>query len=250
MASAEAFSLSYPLDARRPFGHEDALRRLAKGAKFTTSGHILHLRCGAGAGTVLLARELGCRVMGADDDAAALAQLQERAKANNLADRVQGKVIDFKKLPFPEAEFDGIIADGGLPMNLETAAKTLRRHLAPKGRLCLVHPVRVGRVLPAALGAFWEGRLKEALRLPREALQVVEQAGYEPQSIETLPEVELDDFYQALEAHLGTGGEATGLREEISMHRSQSGNAAASFALIVARRKEPGERPPPSRSEG
>jgi SAM-dependent methyltransferase len=250
MASAEAFSLSYPLDARRPFGHEDALRRLAKGAKFLTSGHILHLRCGAGAGTVLLARELGCRLMGADDDATAIGQLQERAKANNLSDRVLAKVIDFKKLPFPEAEFDGIIADGGLPMSLEAAAKTLRRHLAPKGRLCLVHPVRVGRVLPAAVGAFWEGRLGEALMLPREVLQVVELAGYEPQSIETLPELELDDFYQALEGSLGTGGGVAALREEISIHRSQNGHSAMSFALIVARRKEPGERPPPSRSEG
>jgi ubiquinone/menaquinone biosynthesis C-methylase UbiE len=253
MAHADAFPAFYPLEARRPFGHDEAVRRMAKIARFSAGCRLLHLGCGSGATTVMLAHETGCSILAADSDAAAVEKLQERVRTSNLGERVQHRVVDFKKLPFPDAEFDGIVLDGGLPMRLSAAMTQLRRLLAPKGRLCIVYPVKVGREQAASVVQFWERRLAEALQMPREALQVMESAGYEPHSVETLPDVELAEFYRSVEAHSSSVSDperAKELREELALQGAQSGAASVTFAQLIGRRKEAGEKPPPSRSEG
>jgi SAM-dependent methyltransferase len=202
---------------------------------------------------VVLARDCGCGVIAVDQDEKALELVKERVRANSLADRVQIRTLDPKKLSFPDSEFEGIVADGRLPFNLEGAAKKLRRFIAPKGRLCLTYPVKVGRQPNRAMIEFWEKKLGEPLHLPREALQIVEAAGYEPQTVETLPDAELDEFYRSVEGQLGavsSPGQASQLQQEIALHRAQSGRSTVTFALLIARRKEPGEKPPPSRSDG
>ena len=59
--------------------------------------------------------------------------------------------------------------------------------------------------------------------------------------------------YRELEALLGKTGDtnaagALALRGEIALHRT--GKTGVSIGFIVARRKEPGEKPPPSRDGG
>jgi ubiquinone/menaquinone biosynthesis C-methylase UbiE len=173
----EPFPLSYPTEARLAFGNDEALRRIAKVARFNSGCRVLHLGCGTGSASILFAREFGCSITAVDSDEQALERLRERVRANNLNDRVQIRSVDPKKLPFPEAEFEGVFSDGRFLMSLETAAKKLRRFIAPKGRLCLVYPVKVGRQPNPGLLEFWEKRLQEPLRYPREALQAVEVAG-------------------------------------------------------------------------
>jgi SAM-dependent methyltransferase len=253
MAHAEAFPAFYPLEARRPFGHDEAVRRMAKVARFSAGCRLLHLGCGTGGTTVMLAHETGATVFASDSDAAAMDKLQERVRTSNLAERVHARVVDYKKLPFPDAEFEGIVLDGRLPMRLSAAVTQLRKLLAPKGRLCIVYPVKVGREYAPTVVQFWERRLGEALQMPREALQLMESGGYEPHSVETLPDVELAEFYRSVEAHASSmpdGNLAKDLREELALHGAQSGSASVTFAQLIARRKEPGEKPPPSRSEG
>jgi SAM-dependent methyltransferase len=253
MAHAEAFPAFYPLEARRPFGYDEAVRRMAKVARFSAGCRLLHLGCGTGATAVALARETGCSVLAADSDAAAMEKVQERVKTANLSERVQARVVDYKKLPFAEGDFEGIVLDGRLPMRLTAAVTQLRRLLAPKGRLCIVYPVKVGREQVPTLVQFWERRLGEALHMPRELLQILESAGYEPHSVETLPDVELAEFYRSVDAHSSSmpdGNLAKDLREELSLHSAQTGAATVTFAQLIGRRKEPGEKPPPSRSEG
>jgi hypothetical protein len=40
------------------------------------------------------------------------------------------------------------------------------------------------------------------------------------------------------------------IRQEISVHREQNGKAGVSYAFLIGRRKEPGEKPPASRDRG
>jgi SAM-dependent methyltransferase len=253
MAYAEAFPAFYPLEARRPFGHDEAVRRMAKVARFSAGCRLLHLGCGAGGTTVMLAHETGATVFAVDTDAAAMDALQERVRTSNLSERVHPRLVDYKKLPFPDAEFEGIVLDGRLPMRLSAAVTQLRKLLSPKGRLCAVYPVKVGREYVQTVVGFWERRLGEALQMPREALQLMESAGYEPHSVETLPDVELAEFYRSVEAHSSSmpeGSLAKDLKEELALHGAQSGGASVTFAQLIGRRKEPGEKPPPSRSDG
>jgi SAM-dependent methyltransferase len=252
MAHAEAFPPYYPSDARRAFGHDEALRRLAKAARFTAGCRVLHLSCGSGAGAVFLANETGCSVVAVDSDPAMIDQVKERVRSNNLTERVQARVVDYRKLPFPDAEFEGIVTVGAPPLTLEAAAKGLRRLLAPKGRLCLVYPVKVGRQQSPDVVQLWERRMGEALRTPREALEVLERAGFEPQSVETLPDDELQEIYRSVQSHLRSVPEADRverLKEELSVHAAQAGSVSVTFAQMIGRRKEPGEKPPPSRSD-
>jgi hypothetical protein len=82
---------------------------------------------------------------------------------------------------------------------------------------------------------------------------VLEAAGFEPESAESLHDTELDALYRDIEAGLAAspvGPQAAGLREELALHRESNGKASVSYAFVVGRRKEPGEKPPASRDRG
>jgi SAM-dependent methyltransferase len=194
-------------------------------------------------------------VVAADSSEGLLAKARDRVRAHGLTDRVEVREADLLKPGFSDGEFDGIVTDGRLAMSLEGMVTTLRRDLAPKGRLCVVYPVKVGRHPSPVAVKFWEERLGEALLTPKDVLQTLERAGYEPQAIETMSELELDEFYRSLEPLLPaleaeSARRAGEIRREIELFRAHGGKASVSFALAVGRRKEPGEKPPASRTEG
>ncbi|MFZ5469224.1 MAG: SAM-dependent methyltransferase [Myxococcota bacterium] len=230
MSSAGHFPLYFPQEAGRPFQSEDLYRRLARTAGWTKKSRVLEL-CGGEAGQ-FYARELGCSIAAVDVDG--------------------GAVEALTALPFQSGELDGVVCLGRVPMSLATAVPALRRFLAPRGRLALTYPVKVGKLPAKRAVDFWEEkRLGEKLLSPREALQVFERAGYEPEGCETLSDAELDAFYRELEPLLEQASmQAALLREELEVHRSQGGKASVTFGLVIGRRKEPGERPPPSRDTG
>ena len=248
---ADAFPFWYPPDARRLFTADGLLRRIARTAHWTNTSKILEL-CGSQA-SLTLARTEGCAVTVADEDQKALDGLKERIATHALGNSVTLKQTSFASLPFQDAEFDGIVVLGRILMPLAAGVARLRKHIAPKGRLVITYPVKVGRYPAEPALKFWESRLGEPLTLPREALLKVEKAGYEPETIETVGESELDDYYRELEKSLANPADPAGagkLAEEINIHRQAGGKTGVSYAVIVARRKEPGEKPPASRDGG
>jgi SAM-dependent methyltransferase len=254
MSRAEAFPIYFPGDARCVFGTDEATRRIARIAGWEKGSRVLDLVCGNGASTIFLAKEIGCQVVAADVDEKRLDGVRERVRAAGVHDRVEIRKVDLAQLSFPEEAFDGILVQGRVLFPFEEGARMLRRFLAPSGRLVLTYPVKVGRFGPKAPIEAWEARLGESLLLPRELLQVLEGNGYEPQSVETASDAELDETYRAAEGELkrssGGGDAAQPFRDELELHKSQGGKASVSFALAIGRRKEPGERPPTSRDRG
>lgn len=252
MSPAGPFPLYYPGDARRAFGPDEATRRFARVAQLEPGSRILVLGCGPGNAALLLARDLGCSVVAADTEDALLAPIRERVRALGLGDRVEARRVEPDRLGFPESEFDAILIQGRVFYPLVQGLSVLRRLLALRGRLGLTFPVKVGRFTPKPVQEFWEQRLGSPLLLPRELLLAMEAQGYEPESVETLPELELDNLYREVESHLASLPEpvAAVLRQEIALHREQNGKAAVSYAFIIGRRKEPGEKPPASRDRG
>ena len=252
MSLAEPFPLYFPGDARRPFSSEAATRRFAKVAQLEEGGRVLELGCGSsGQASVLLAQELGCSVVAADSDEALLSRMRERVRALALDGRVEVRRVDLGRPAFREGEFDAILCQGRVLMALPEALHTLRPLLAFRGRVGLTYPVRVGRVTPRAVLEFWEHRLGAPLMLPRELLHLLAQSGFEPESVESLQDTEMDALYRELEPHLTTAPaeQAGWLREEMALHR-ENGKATASYAFLVGRRREPGEKPPTSRERG
>lgn len=245
------FPLWYPPDARRLFTAEGTLRRLARTAHWTNASKLLELSASSAA--VTLAQGVGCQVVAADEDQKVLDALSQRIGTHGLTNLVGVKQVSYQNLPFADAEFDGIVALGRVLMPLGTAGQKLRKLLAPKGRLVFTYPVKVGRYPAENALKYWEARLGEPLNLPREALLKIEALGFEPETIETVGESELDDFYREVEKSLAGAADAEGakkLTEEIALHRQNGGKTGVSYAVLVARRKEPGEKPPASRDGG
>jgi SAM-dependent methyltransferase len=252
MSPAGPFPLYYPADARRAFGSDEATRRFARVAQLEPGARVLVLGCGPVTAPLLLARDLGCSVVAADTDDALLTHVRERVRALGLGDRVETRRVDLDRLGFPDGEFDAILTQGRVFYPLRTALMMLRRMLAKRGRLGMTYPARVGRFTAKTALDFWENRLETDLLLPRELLLELEAHGYEPESVETLTDLELDHLYRDVEPRLQAAPpqDAAELREEIAVHREQNGKAGVSYAFIIGRRKEPGEKPPASRDRG
>lgn len=252
MSQAGPFPLYYPGDARRAFGSDEATRRFARAAQLEPGCRVLVLGCGPVGAPMLLARDLGCSVVAADTEDALLASIRERVRALALADRVETRRVDLDKLSFPDGEFDAILIQGRVFYPLSASLTTLRRLLAKRGRLGMTFPARVGRYTAKPALEFWEKRIGAPLLLPRELLLELEAHGYEPESVETLTDLELDALYKDVEQRLQNAPvkDSEIIRQEISVHREQNGKAGVSYAFLIGRRKEPGEKPPASRDRG
>jgi hypothetical protein len=252
MDSAAVFPLHLPGDARRPFGSDEVARRFGAVAGLRTGARVLELWCGPSAASLVLAQERRCSVVAADSDARSVASLRERVKALGLVDRVEVRQVEPGALPWADGEFQAVLVQGPLLGSLSTAAGTLRRLLGMDGRLGLTYTARVGRHPARKALELWERRLGAPLQPPRELLQVLEGAGFEPEAAEALVDWELDALYRDWEARLPvvTGTEGAPVRAEVVLHRELKGPSGVSYVFLVGRRKEPGEKPPVSRDSG
>ena len=250
---ADAFPTFLPLETRRLFATAETVARIARTAHWAPGVRVLELSPGQATG--FFVTEAKASVTAVDADSRFLEAAKEKLKAAGMQDKVVLKQVSWGALPFGDAEFDGIVSLGRFIAPLEQAAALYRRHLAPKGRLVLTWPVKVGRAPHQAALDFWQKKLGQPLLLPRDALMGVEKHGYEPETIETVSDQEIDDYYAELEPVLDkqppeTAAQVKAIREEISIHRAAGGHSGVTIALVVARRKEPGERPPASRDGG
>lgn len=223
-------------------------------ARLGSGSKVLDLGCGSGGPSLLLAREFGCTVVAADSDSTALATFASRIRSESLQTRVETLKIDFAQLTFADGEFNLLLAPGKGVYSLSDAATNLRRYLATRGRLVVCQPVLVGAQVPPALAEYWERKLGRPLQAPREVLQTISEAGYEPENIESLSEPELDEIYRGLEqkaSKLPKQDEGrVDLEAMVRLQRAQTGPSSVTFACAMGRRKEPGEKPPPARDRG
>lgn len=250
MPSAEAFPLYYPPNARRAFESDDIIRRFANVATLTSGSRVLEVLAGRGSASVLLAKELGCEILALEADDAGVTALVERVRTLSLQDRITVKKMDPTRPDLPAGEFDAVVVQGRVVGQLESVAHAYRPLLSTNGRLMMTYPAKVGRFPQRHALEFWEKRLGEAPRYPREVLMAIESCGFEPEAVETLDDGALAELYRGLEQKIDGNAAAAALREEVDLFRGASNKASVSYAFAVARRKEPGEKPPASRDRG
>jgi hypothetical protein len=116
---------------------------------------------------------------------------------------------------------------------------TAREFLAPEGRVAFVRPVKLLLRPPPGIVEQWERHWGHPLPGPQEVLSALPRAGYEPDYSETLGLDEMEALY---------AGAPEEVADEAALHRA--GAAAISFTLAVGRRREPDEKPRPSRDRG
>ena len=248
---ADPFPLYVPPETRRLFQSESLLRRFAQMAHWNDGASLLELHGSLGA--LAIAKALSCHLTIVEPDQRLADAIKERARVVGVGEKVAVQQGAVGALKFAERAFDGIFSFGrviGLPAQV---ARQWRPYLAVGGRLGFTAMVRVGRQPNEPVLASWKARLGAPLLTPRETLMSIEVEGYEPELIETLGDVELDEYYREVETVLAKTADtnaagAQALKDEIALHRT--GKTGVTIAFIVARRKEPGEKPPPSRDGG
>lgn len=249
---ADPFPLFLPPEARRLFQSESLLRRFAQAGHFSSSTRLLEFH--GSLGGLALTRALNCSLTIVEPDATVAATLKERAKTAGLGDRVTWVQQPSAAVSFPAKSFDAIFCLGRVIGHPSELAKRMRPWLDEKGRLAITYPMSAGRTPPEVALESWADRLGRPLLSPRETLLTVEPEGFEPEIVETLGDPELDEFYKEIEQVLArtsaAGPEVNAIKAEIAVHRAQQGHSGATYGVIVARRKEPGEKPPLSRDGG
>lgn len=250
---ADPFPLYLPPEARRLFQSESLLRRFAQTAQWDDGASLLELHGSLGA--LAIAKALGCHLTVVEPDARLAEALKERSRVVGVADKVAVQHGAVGSIKFAERAFDGIFSFGRVIGVASDVAKSWRPMLADGGRLGLTAVVRVGRNANEAALDVWQKRLGAQLLNPRETLMSLEKEGFEPELIETLGEPELDEYYKELEAVMARTADKNeeglaALKAEIALHKQHAGKTGVSIGFIVARRKEPGEKPPPSRDGG
>lgn len=248
---ADPFPLYVPPETRRLFQSESLLRRFAQLAHWDDGASLLELHGSLGA--LAIAKALSCHLTIVEPEQRLAEAIRERARVVGVGEKVAVQHGPVGGLKFAERAFDGIFSFGrviGIPQQV---ARQWRPSLAVGGRLGITAMVKVGRQANEAVLDAWKTRLGSPLLSPRETLMSIEVEGYEPELIETLGDQELDEYYRELETLLAKTADtnaagAQALKDEIALHRT--GKTGVTIAFIVARRKEPGEKPPPSRDGG
>lgn len=245
---ADSFPLYVPPKANRLHQSESLLRRFAQMARWGESSSLLELF--GSSGSISLAQGIACRLTIVEPDVTALGELKSQVAKIKVGDKVVFRNEAVRPGAFGAEAFDGIFSFGRVLGTPAQVARAWRPHLAFNGRLGMTAVVKIGRHNNEPLLAKWKERLGSPVLSPRETLAAVEQEGFEPELIETPGEQELEEYYQSVEALLGDSGGpgVDGLKDEIAWHRS--GQTGITLAFLVARRREPNEKPPLSRDGG
>jgi SAM-dependent methyltransferase len=241
----------FPDSIKHPLEHENTFRRVAAIANLTRSSHVLDVGENAGFAALFLARSIECHGVVADRDETNLQKVIEQGKALSLAGRITTRKMEGAEVSFSPGEFDAIFARADLSP-LPEVAKHFREALGLRGRLWVSLPLKVGRYPSRPTVEFWERRLGQSVLEPKDALLIFEQGGFEPETVQTLGDSELADFYREIERTLAgkPEQEVQTWRQEIELFRSQSAKTSVAYGWILARRKEPGEKPPQTRERG
>jgi ubiquinone/menaquinone biosynthesis C-methylase UbiE len=165
---------------------------------------ILDIGCGSGMQTIELARICpDCHITAVDIHQPFLDDLARRAAAAGVGDRITTVRASMDDLPFEDASFDVLWAEGSIfIVGFEEGLRSWKRLLRPGGYLCLTEAVWfTDRPSPEAV-AFWND-CYPAIKGARETAAIAGNAGYEVVATFRLPgSVWWDNYYMPLQKRL------------------------------------------------
>jgi len=218
-------------DPRAPFRRASVVSRLVRRLELPAGSEVLEWGVAHGSTAATLVKQ-GMKVTLVEADEEALDRVLQET-------RVEVNAVRADRPPAAMADRFALVLLHGRDALGDEVASTAREFLAPEGRLAFVRPVKVLLRPPPGLVEQWERHWGHTLRTPQELLAAFPASGYEPDFSEALGIDEMDGLYDAAPDELA---------EEAALYRA--GAAAISFAIVVGRRREPDEKPRPSRDRG
>jgi len=131
------FDLQAGWGVSKHIGGAAATRELASFCSIDGSSNVLVAGCGNGFSACMLARELGCKVVGVDINPAMVERSIQRARKMGLAKRTAFTEADATALPFVEEQFDVVFSESvnSFMLSPVSALREYRRVLVEGGRL-------------------------------------------------------------------------------------------------------------------
>ena len=164
---------------------------------------ILDIGCGPGQQTLDLAALSTGTIYAIDNYEPFLEALQNRVNQQGLADRVFPRAGDMNALPFGQAYFDVIWAEGSIYlMGFENGLTAWRPFLKPAGYIAVSEISWLKDQPPADLVNFWN-EAYPALQNQNGNISIIQRAGYKLIDHFVLPpEAWLDNYYNHIENKL------------------------------------------------
>ncbi len=161
---------------------------------------VLDIGCGTGAQTLVLADSAPLRVVAVDNHPPFIAALTRKAHERGIADRLDARVADMRRLDFADGSFDLIWCEGAIyNIGVEAGLREWRRLLRRNGHIALTEVCWRKPERPAACAAFWN-REYPAIRGTAALLEAIEACGYETVGHFPLPaSAWWDDYYRPLQ---------------------------------------------------
>lgn len=139
--------------------------KLAEKLNLPKDSLVLDAGCGEGNVAMHLAQEYDFNVRGIDLLKIAIQRATEKAKKQNLENKVTFAVGDYSKLNFPDNFFDGVFAVETLvhAVDYKQALKEFYRVLKPNGKLCLLdYSICAKENLTAKQREIWDMIIEES----------------------------------------------------------------------------------------
>ncbi len=163
---------------------------------------ILDVGCGTGPATVVLAELTGGTVDAVDLHEPFLGGLRDRARAAGLGDRVRTHLARMEELPFPDAAFDLVWAEGSAYIiGFDAALRSWRRLLAPGAVLVLTEAEWTTPDPSAGARAFWDEGYP-AMRTTSQNVAAAQDLGWTVAGTYLLPDADWDAYYEPLASRL------------------------------------------------
>lgn len=146
-------AVRFMLDGGLHPGGEAMTLRTAKLAGIGRGDRVVDVASGSGATAILLARELGCEVVGVEAGAESVALATDAAAEAGVGERVEFVAGDAERLPFGDGEFDAAICECSLCLfgSKERAAAEIARVVRPGGAVGVSDVTADPDSLPAEL---------------------------------------------------------------------------------------------------
>lgn len=163
----------------------------------------LDIGSGPGCSAVLLAREAGAVVTAVDIHAPFHEELRDAARAAGVADLINTSTASMAALPFEDASFDLLWAEGSAyVMGFDAALRQWRRLLVPGGTLVLTECEWTTDTPAPVARDFW-AKAYPAMRTTARNVQAALDAGYVVAALYLLPERDWwQEYYNVLSERL------------------------------------------------
>jgi SAM-dependent methyltransferase len=241
------FELFGGLPRQGPGDAASTLRALALVPGVGPRTRVLDVGCGTGCQTLLLARNSLARIVAVDNHPPFIDLLIREAERLGVADRLEARVADMRRLDFADGSFDLIWCEGAIyNVGVETGLRDWRRLLGRGGHVALTEVCWRKPNRPVECAAFWNQEYP-AIRDAPALLAAIDACGYE-----TLGHFPLaasawwDDYYGPLQQNVAAFRErhrdlpeaqelADQFQREIDVWRAYSAFYGYDFFVLRAR---------------